>query len=95
MFTYRHYWGHWRGSVKMTLRWHLISERSRVFASITEGELGRSAGGSSEVVRFAYVGDAMCTVHNVASFDGGVTIWVTIAFDHPIPIFVDYLVIDP
>lgn len=85
-FTYRHDWGNRRGSWKLTLNWGSISNQSRVFVSICE-----FGGGSNQ----GFVGDAKYTVHNVAPFDGGVTIWITIEWSADIRVRADYLIVNP
>lgn len=85
-FTYRHDWGNRRGSWKLTLNWGAISNQSRIFVSICE-----FGGGSNQ----GFVGAAKYTVHNVAPFDGGVTIWINIDWSADIRVRADYLIVNP
>ncbi len=87
-FTYRHNWGARRGQWVLRLNWSEVNPRSRVFVSIAEG-----AGGGPDAGKF--VGSARYTVHNVAPRAGGVDIWVNIEWSSDIPLYVDYLVVNP
>ena len=82
-WTYRHDWGDKNNQWKLTLWSGAINRNSTVFVEIGEG----AAGGGK------FVGAARYTVHNVAPFDGGVTIWLNIEWSSPIRLYVDYLVI--
>ena len=84
-FTYRHDWGNYKGSWKLTLNWGAINRNSRVFVSISEGD---PAGGK-------FVGDAKYTLYNVAPSDGKVVIWLNIDWDYPLRLYADYLVVNP
>ncbi|MGE3310663.1 MAG: hypothetical protein AB7O66_11895, partial [Limisphaerales bacterium] len=79
-FTYRHNWGNRHGQWKLRLNWGAIRAGSRVFVSISE---------------CGHMGAARYTVHNVAPSDGGVTVWVNVEWGSPIPLCVDYLVVNP
>ncbi len=87
-FTYRHNWGKKRGSQKLRLNWSSITPRSLVFVSIGEGAAGGPNSGK-------FIGAARYTLHNVAPRNGGVDIWVDINWRSNIPLYVDYLVINP
>jgi len=79
-FTYRHNWGNRSGPWKLNLNWGAIRSGSRVFVSISE---------------CGHMGAARYTVHNVVPANGGVSIWVNIEWGSPIPLCVDYLVVNP
>lgn len=87
-FTYRHDWGLRRGEWTLRLDGPNINPRSQVFVSIGEGAAGgRDAG--------KFIGAARYTLHNVAPRAGGVDIWVNIEWDADIPLYADYLVVNP
>jgi hypothetical protein len=85
-FTYRHDWGSRHGQWKLTLNWGAINCNSRVFVSICEFGGGAQCG---------FVGSARYTVHNVAPFNGGVTVWINIEYNSDIRVHFDYLVVNP
>ena len=85
-FTYRHDWGNRHGQWKLTLNWSAINCNSRVFVSICEFGGGNQCG---------FVGAARYTVHNVAPFNGGVTVWINTEWNSDIRVHFDYLVINP
>ena len=86
--TYRHDWGSRQGEWLLRLNWASVNPRSQVFVAIGEGAAGgRDAG--------KFIGGARYTVHNVAPRAGGVDIWVDIDWDEDIPLYVDYLVVNP
>ena len=87
-FSYRHDWGSRRGQWILRLNWGAINPVSRVLVSIAEGAAGGPDAGK-------FIGAARYTVHNVAPRDGGVDIWVNIEWDADIPLYVDYLIINP
>lgn len=84
-FTYRQDWGNRRGQWKLTLNSSAISNQSKVLVSICEWD-GVSGQG--------FVGAARYTVHNVAPFNGGVTVWINIEWSADIRIRMDYLVVN-
>ena len=87
-FTYRHDWGARRGQWKLQLNWGEVGPRSQVFVAIGEGAAGGADAGK-------IVGSARVTVHNVAPRAGGVDIWVDIEWSADVPLYVDYLVVNP
>ena len=87
-FTYRHDWGARRGQWILRLDWNVIQPPSRVLVAIGEGAPGGPAAGK-------FIGAARYTVHNVASRWNGVDIWVDIAWSSDIPLYADYLIINP
>lgn len=87
-FTYRHDWGRLRGQMVLRLNWGEVNARSQVFVSVGEGAAGGSDAGK-------FIGSARYTVHNVAPRAGGVDIWVNIEWDADIPLYADYLVVNP
>jgi hypothetical protein len=69
------------GRVQANLNWSFVTRNTLVFASATEvGPDGT-----------AFIGSANYVVNNVVPFDGGVSIIVTIAWDSPLSLRVDYL----
>lgn len=87
-FTYRHNWGLRRGQLVLRLNWSVITPRSRVMVAIGEGAAGGVDAGK-------FIGSARYTLHNVAPRAGGVDIWVNIEWSSDIPLYVDYLIINP
>ena len=87
-FTYRHNWGRKRGSQKLRLNWSSVTARSLVFVAIGEGAAGGPNSGK-------FIGAARYTLHNVAPRNGRIDIWVDINWRSNIPLYVDYLVINP
>jgi len=87
-FTYRHDWGARRGQWTLRLNWGDVNPRSRVFVSIGEGAAGGPDAGK-------FIGLARYSLYNVAPRAGGVDIWVNIEWSADIPLYVDYLVINP
>jgi len=87
-FTYRHNWGARRGQWVLRLNWSAVNGRSRVFVAIGEG-----AGTGPDAGKF--IGSARYTLHNVAPRAGGVDIWINIEWSSDIPLYVDYLVVNP
>jgi len=87
-FTYRHDWGALRGQWILRLDWPDVSPRSQVFVSVGEGAAGGTDAGK-------FIGAARYTVHNVAPRAGGVDIWVNIEWEADIPLYADYLVVNP
>ena len=85
-FTYRHDWGNRHGQWKLTLNWGAINRNSRVFVSASE------FGGGNQS---PFVGAARYTVHNVAPFDGGVTVWINIEWGADIRVQLSYLIVNP
>lgn len=87
-FTYRHDWGKRRGWQYLRLNWRGVTPRSLAFVSIGEGAAGGPQSGK-------FIGNSTFTLHNVAPRDGGIDIRVNIDWKHDIPLYVDYLVINP
>lgn len=87
-FIYRHDWGLRRGEWVLQLNWGDINPRSHVFVSIGEGAAGGTDAGK-------LVGSARCTVHNVAPRAGGVDVRINVESDADIPLYADYLVVNP
>ncbi|WP_156648938.1 hypothetical protein [Massilia sp. Leaf139] len=87
-FTYRHDWGSRRGQWVLRLDWPDVGPRSQVFVSVGEGVAGGTDAGK-------FIGAARYTVHNVAPRAGGVDIWVNIEWEADIPLYADYLVVNP
>ncbi len=87
-FTYRHNWGSRRGQWILRLNWSAVNPVSRVLVAIGEGAAGGPDAGK-------FIGAARYTVHNVAPRAGGVDIWVNIEWDSDIPLYVDYLIVNP
>ena len=87
-FTYRHNWGLRRGQLVLRLNWSAITPRSRVLVAIGEGAAGGVDAGK-------FIGSARYTLHNVAPRAGGVDIWVNIEWSSDIPLYVDYLIVNP
>lgn len=87
-FTYRHNWGARRGQWTLRLNIGNTTPRSRVLVAIGEGAAGGPDNGK-------FIGAAKFTVHNVAPRSGGVDIWVNVEWGADIPLYVDYLIINP
>lgn len=87
-FSYRHDWGRRRGQWRLQLNLGGVNPRSRVFVAIGEGAAGGPDNGK-------FIGSARYTLHNVAPRAGGVDVWVNIEWGSDIPIYVDYLVVNP
>lgn len=85
-FTYRHDWGNRRGQWRLNLNWWAVNCKSKVFVSASEFGGGKQC---------SFIGDVRYTVHNVATFNGGVSVRVNIEWDSPIRVRLDYLVINP
>lgn len=87
-FTYRQDWGLRRGQWVLRLNWSAIGPLSQVFVAIGEGAAGGVDAGK-------FIGSARYTLHNVAPRAGGVDIWVNIEWSSDIPLYVDYLIVNP
>lgn len=87
-FSYRHNWGARRGQWTLRLNIGGATPRSRVLVAVGEGAAGGPDNGK-------FIGAARFTVHNVAPRAGGVDIWVNIEWGADIPLYVDYLIINP
>jgi hypothetical protein len=87
-FTYRHDWGARRGEWRLSLNWPAVGPQSHVFASVGEGAAGGPDAGK-------FLGAARYTLHNVAPRPGGVDVWVNVEWGADIPLYVDYLVVNP
>lgn len=83
--TIRHDWGDKKGTWDLRLNSSKINRNSRVFVSTSEGMSQNQM----------FIGAATYTVHNVAPRDGGVDIRLHIAWDSPIRVTVNYLIINP
>lgn len=86
--SYRHDWGRRHGQQRLNLNWGIVNARSRVLVAISEGAAGGPDNGK-------FIGAARFTVHNVAPRNGGVDVWVNIEWGADIPLYVDYLVVNP
>lgn len=87
-FVYRHDWGARRGQWRLRLNWGDVNPRSQVFVSVGEGAAGGPDAGK-------FIGSARYTLHNVAPRAGGVDIRVNIEWPSDLPLYVDYLVVNP
>ncbi|MEU8663199.1 hypothetical protein [Actinoplanes philippinensis] len=82
--TYRHDWGLRKGQWILHLNDPAVTGATRVFVAAGEG----SGDGK-------FIGGARYTVHNVAPGPGRISIWVDVAWDSPINLLVDYLIVQP
>jgi hypothetical protein len=88
--VYRHSWGRWRGVVTLNLgNWPEIKPDSLMFASAGEGKV------DGDPTAGKFMGNAKFTVNNVVPEDGNVIVRVTIDFDQPLVLFIDYLLAQP
>lgn len=87
-FTYRHNWGARRGQWTLRLNIGGANARSLVMVSIGEGAAGGPDAGK-------FVGSARFTLHNVAPRAGGVDVWVNVEWGADIPLYIDYLIVNP
>lgn len=87
-FTYRHNWGARRGQWTLRLNIGGANARSRVMVSIGEGAAGGPDAGK-------FIGAARFTLHNVAPRAGGVDVWVNVEWGADIPLYIDYLIVNP
>jgi hypothetical protein len=87
-FTYRHNWGARRGQWTLRLNIGGATARSRVMVSIGEGAPGGPDAGK-------FIGAARFTLHNVAPRAGGIDVWVNVEWGADIPLYIDYLVVNP
>jgi hypothetical protein len=86
--VYRHSWGRRRGEFIANLtNWNAVRPDSLVFVSVGEGLV------DGDPTAGKFIGNAKFTVNNVSPENGNVRVWVTIAFDQPIVLFIDYLLI--
>ena len=83
-FSYRQDWGARHGDWKLTLNWGAITCNSKVFVSAHE-----------VTGACAFVGAAKYTVHNIAPFNGGITVWIKVDWSSDIRVRLDYLVVNP
>jgi hypothetical protein len=83
-FTLRHDWGLKSGEWVLNLTGEIFISRMPVFVALSEGE---------ETGTDKTIGEARCTLHNVAPSVGRVNIWVEIVSPSPIRLLVDYLMI--
>ena len=70
---------------KLKISWPGLTPRHRVFASITEV-------GAQDV---PWLGDARMSVYNVVPQHDYVVVWVDVAWDNPLRVFIDLLTVDP
>jgi hypothetical protein len=87
-YYYRSNWGLKNGQNILTLNWGIITPKSLVFVAIGEGVPPGPNNGKK-------IGQARYTLHNVAPGNGVISILVTIDWPNPIPLYVDYFVINP
>ena len=85
-YSYTHDWGNMNGWWTLNLSWGVVNCNSRVFVSATEFGGGAQCG---------FIGGAVYTVHNVAPWQGGVSVKLHINWDNPIRVKVSYLVVNP
>lgn len=78
MYTYRAYFGKYKGTLVYRLNWNIIKKTSHVFVEASEG----------------FIGAATYTVHNVSPEDGYVLVRLTVDWSSPIDVYIDYLVIN-
>jgi hypothetical protein len=78
IYVYRAFFGNYKGTLTYRLNWGVIKKTSHVFVSATEGIMGAAA----------------YTVHNVDPQDGYVLVRLTVNWGSPIPVYLDYLVIN-
>lgn len=89
-FTYRHYWGTFCGWVQLNLNTGLINHVSNVFASASESS---DLASTTDPVPHPFMGAASFQVHNVAPYDGGVSVRLYIDWGSPLYTQVSYVVI--
>jgi hypothetical protein len=88
--VYRHSWGRRNGVVTLNLtNWPEIKPDSLMFASAGEGIV------DGDPTAGKFMGDARFTVNNVVPENGNVVVRVTIDWEEPIVLFVDYLLVQP
>jgi hypothetical protein len=91
-FTYRHYWGSYRGWVDLTLNTSWITHGSNVLASASESsELATN----TDPIPHPFLGSARFTIHNVVPLDGGVSVRMYIDWGSPLYTQVTYVVVNP
>jgi hypothetical protein len=78
IYTYRAYFGKFKGTRVYRLNWGIITKTSHVFVEATEGHMGA----------------APYTVHNVDPQNGFVEVRLTVDWGSPIDVYIDYLVIN-
>ena len=88
--VYRHSWGRRNGVVTLNLsNWPEVKPDSLMFASVGEGIV------DGDPTAGKFMGDARFTVNNVVPEDGNIRIRVTIDWEEPIVLFVDYMLVQP
>jgi hypothetical protein len=88
--VYRHSWGRWNGVVTLNLgNWPEVKPDSLMFVSAGEGKV------DGDPTAGKVMGDARFTVNNVVPEDGNVIVRVTIDWEEPLVLFVDYLLVQP
>jgi hypothetical protein len=88
--VYRHSWGRLNGVVTLNLsNWPEVKPDSLMFASVGEGIV------DGDPTAGKFMGDARFTVNNVVPEDGNIRIGVTIDWEEPIVLFVDYMLVQP
>ena len=88
--VYRHSWGRRNGEFQANLsNWPEIKPDPLVFASAGEGLV------DGDPTAGKFMGAAKFTVNNIVPENGNVIVWVTIDWDEPIVLFIDYLLVQP
>ena len=90
-FTYRHYWGTYRGWVVFNLSSGRINHVSNVFASASESS---ELASTTDPVPHPFMGAAAFQVHNVVPYDGGVSVRLYIDWGDPLFTQVSYVVVN-
>jgi hypothetical protein len=81
-----------RGIVDTNLQWPAVRSDSFVAATVSELRVPRVNEGGRDASRF--IGAASLSILNVACHDGGVTVRVDIAWEHPLEYAVDFILFD-
>jgi hypothetical protein len=81
-----------RGWCRLNLAWDDITCKSIVFASASEYPADERT--IPEDYLCNHYGDARYTIHNITTYDGGVSVRLHVDWDSPLGISVDYLVIN-
>ena len=88
--VYRHSWGRRNGVVTLNLsNWPEIKPDSLMFASAGEGIV------DGDPTAGKFMGAARFTVNNVVPENGNVVVRVTIDWEEPLVLFIDYLLVQP
>ncbi|MGC5220969.1 hypothetical protein ACPW96_00055 [Micromonospora sp. DT81.3] len=91
-FTYRHVWGDLRGWVRLNLTSSVIRKTTNVFASISEADPIVT---STDPIPAPFLGAAVMTVANIAPYNGGVQVLVSVSWDAPLFTVVSYVFVNP